>query len=71
MAVALVAATTQHARAQEKLPAGMKVIKVEAQPAAVTLKGRFDYVQLLLIGQLESGERIDAKVVGWRKAPVS
>ncbi len=47
------------ARAQEKLPAGSKVVKLEAQPAAVTLKGPFDYVQLLVVGQLDSGERID------------
>src|SRR5262249_41082980 len=41
------------------LPPGLKVVKVEAQPAVVTLKGPFDYVQLLLTGQLETGERID------------
>ena len=46
-------------RAQEPLPPGMKVVKVEAQPAAITLKHRFDYAQLLLTGQLETGERID------------
>src|SRR5579885_3153201 len=50
---------TPAARAQEKLPAGLKVVKVEAQPAAVTLKGPFEYVQLLLVGQLDTGERID------------
>src|SRR5581483_7192790 len=48
------------ARAQsEQLPPGLKVVKVEAQPAVVTLKGPFDYVQLLLTGQLATGERID------------
>jgi hypothetical protein len=61
-AAALLSATVlcaPAARAQEKLPAGMKVVKVEAQPAAITLKGPFDYVQLLLVGQLDTGERID------------
>jgi hypothetical protein len=47
------------ALAQEKLPPGTKVVKVEAQPAAVTLKGPFDYVQLLLVGELDTGDRID------------
>jgi hypothetical protein len=46
-------------RAQEKLPAGMQVVKVEAQPAALALKTRFEYAQLLLTGQLATGERID------------
>jgi len=59
MAVALAAITTAGARAQEKLPPGTKVVKVEAQPAAVALKGPFDYVQLLLVGQLDNGDRID------------
>lgn len=46
-------------RAQEKLPPNAKLVKIEAQPAAIELKTPFDYRQLLLTGQLESGERID------------
>jgi hypothetical protein len=46
-------------RAQEKLPPGAKLLRVEAQPAAVELKHPFEYRQLLLIGELASGERID------------
>src|SRR6516162_4885605 len=56
-------------RAQEQLPPGLKVVKVEAQPAAVTLKGPFDYVQLLLTGQLDSGERIDVTRMATIDAP--
>ncbi len=60
-AVLLAAAvlSTSAARAQEKLPPGTKVVKLEAQPTAVNLKGPFDYVQLLLVGHLDSGDRID------------
>src|ERR1041384_5152645 len=45
--------------AQEKLPPGAKVVKVEARPDKIELKNPFDYRQLLLTGVLESGERID------------
>lgn len=47
------------ARGQEQLPAGAKVVKIEAQPPALALKHRFDYSQLLLTAQLEGGDRID------------
>jgi len=56
VALALCTATV---RAQEKLPPGAKLVKLEAQPATVTLKGPFDYVQMLLVGQLDTGDRID------------
>jgi hypothetical protein len=56
---------------QEQLPAGLKVVKVEAQPAAVTLKGPFDYVQLLLTGQLDTGERIDVTRAAKIDAPAN
>lgn len=45
--------------AQEKLPPGAKVIRLEAQPAAVTLKHPYDYSQLLLTAQIASGDRVD------------
>ncbi len=57
------------ARAQEKLPPGAKLMKVEAQPGAVTLKHRFDYAQLLLTGQLDNGDRIDVTRMAQLTAP--
>src|SRR5438876_500053 len=46
-------------QAQEKLPPGTRVVKVEARPAAITLKEPFEYSQLVLTGTLDSGDRID------------
>ncbi len=46
-------------RAEEKLPPGTKVVRIEARPAAINLKNPFDYTQLLLTGQLDTGEQID------------
>lgn len=57
LAVLLLGAAPLHA--QEKLPPGAKLIRVEAQPPAVALKHAFDYRQLLLTGILETGERVD------------
>src|SRR5262245_48564166 len=48
------------AAAQEKLPPGAKVVRLEARPAAVHLKQPFDYAQLLVSARLETGELIDA-----------
>jgi hypothetical protein len=45
--------------AEEKLPTTMKLLRIEAKPAAVTLKNPFEYSQVVLTGQLASGERID------------
>ncbi len=47
------------AQAQEKLPPGAKLIKIEAQPSSLTFSGRFEYAQVLLFGQLDTGERVD------------
>ena len=47
------------AQAEEKLPEGAKLAKVEAQPASVSIKSPFEYAQLILTGTLESGEQID------------
>ncbi len=33
---------------EEKLPAGAKVVRIEATPPAVTLKNPFDYAQVIL-----------------------
>jgi hypothetical protein len=38
---------------------GIPLAKLEAYPAAVTLKGPFDYRQLFLTGTLASGDRVD------------
>jgi hypothetical protein len=54
-----VALVVTAARAEEKLPPGARVVRIEAQPTAVALKHRFDYSQLLLTAQLGSGERVD------------
>jgi len=54
---------------QEKLPAGAKVVRIEVQPAAVSLGNPYEYAQLLLIGQLESGERIDVTRMAKLEAP--
>lgn len=43
----------------EKLPEGLEVVAIEAQPTSVELKHKFDYRQLLLTGTLKTGERVD------------
>ena len=42
--------------AQEKIPAGRTVVKLEARPAAVALKHAFDYSQVLLAATLDNGD---------------
>jgi hypothetical protein len=44
---------------EEKLPAGAKVVRLEAIPPAVTLKNPFDYAQVILTGQLATGDKVD------------
>src|SRR5580765_416045 len=46
-------------QAQEKLPPGTRVVKLEARPAAIALKEPFEYSQLVLTGTLDTGDRID------------
>jgi hypothetical protein len=43
----------------ESLPTGMSVVAIDARPAAVELKHKFDYRQLLIAGKLETGETVD------------
>jgi Protein of unknown function (DUF1553)/Protein of unknown function (DUF1549)/Bacterial Ig-like domain (group 2) len=50
---------TLPALAQEKLPAGRTVAKVEAKPASIALKTPFQYTQLLLSATLDNGEVVD------------
>jgi hypothetical protein len=45
--------------AQEKLPPGAKVAKLEVTPATIALKNPYEYRQLIVTGVLESGERVD------------
>jgi hypothetical protein len=45
--------------AQEKLPPGAQVTRLESSPASVTLKHPYDYRQLLITAHLASGEKID------------
>src|SRR5687768_17240404 len=47
------------ANGQEQLPAGLKVVSIAARPAAVELKQRFDYRQVLITGKLDTGETVD------------
>jgi hypothetical protein len=43
----------------EKLPEGVQLVAVEAFPASVELKNRFDYRQLLLTARTAAGEQLD------------
>ncbi|HTN77522.1 MAG TPA: DUF1549 domain-containing protein, partial [Pirellulaceae bacterium] len=43
----------------EKLPDGLQVTSMTVQPAAIELKNRFEYRQLLITGKLDSGEQVD------------
>jgi Protein of unknown function (DUF1553)/Protein of unknown function (DUF1549) len=45
--------------AQDKLPPGAKVVKIEATPASITLKSPFEYAQVLVTGVLPNGDRVD------------
>ena len=56
----LVAALAATLYAQESLPPGAKVVRLEATPASVALKHPYDYRQLLITAVLDSGDRIDA-----------
>src|SRR5262245_51439665 len=58
--------------AQEQLPAGRTVVKVEARPATVTLKTPFDYTQLLLTATLDNGDAVDVtRLAKWSLPPVA
>src|SRR5690349_2783488 len=47
------------AHAQEKLPPGTSVVRIEAQPATITLKTPYAYAQLLVTAHLNTGDRVD------------
>jgi hypothetical protein len=46
-------------RPAEKLPDGRSLVRIEATPASIELKHPYGYRQLLLTGELDSGERVD------------
>lgn len=50
---------TAPASAQEKLPPGARVARLEVLPSRITLNTAYQYSQLLVTGVTESGERID------------
>ncbi|HEX7377953.1 MAG TPA: DUF1549 and DUF1553 domain-containing protein [Pirellulales bacterium] len=43
----------------ETVPAGRTLLRIEVTPAAIELKHPYDYRQLLVTGELDSGERVD------------
>jgi hypothetical protein len=59
------------AAAQEKLPAGAKVVRLRAEPAAVELKHPFDYRQLRIDADLDTGDVIDVTRIAQLKAPAA
>src|SRR6478735_11199055 len=56
---ALVATVRGDDPTAEQLPTGLKVVSIEAKPAAIELKHKFDYRQVLLTGKLATGESVD------------
>jgi hypothetical protein len=59
LALTAAAALAVSARADEALPPGVKLVKLEAQPANVTLTNPFRYAQLVLTGVTDAGDRVD------------
>ncbi len=59
VALVLAMALACPVRAQEKLPPGAKLVRLEAFPKAITLKTPYAYSQLVLTGRLSTGEQLD------------
>lgn len=59
LAAALVLACGAPAFAQEKLPDGVSVVKLDVRPARVEIAGPFGYTQLLVTATLDNGETVD------------
>jgi hypothetical protein len=59
LALGLVQGAALHVRAEEKLPPGTKIVRVEAQPAKIVLNNPYQYRQLQLTGLLNTGDRVD------------
>ena len=50
---------SEEAVESETLPKGGKLVALKVEPASVDLKNRFAYAQVLVTGQLESGDLVD------------
>jgi hypothetical protein len=59
------------AAAQDKLPPGAKVVKLEFAPAKIELKTPFEYRQLLVTGILDNGDRVDLTRLAKFTAPAA
>src|SRR6516225_7857077 len=53
----------------EKLPSDAKIVKLVAQPTQIDLKTPFEYTQLVLTGQLDTGEQLDVTRLAKLEAP--
>ena len=70
IAVALLAVSAVPTFAQEKLPDGVKVSKLDVRPQSVALSGPFSYSQLLITATLDNGETADVTRIA-KIAPTS
>ncbi len=52
-------AMTLRAEEPETFPPGRKLVRIEARPAQIELKHKFDYRQVLLTGVMDNGETLD------------
>lgn len=59
LALLLMSAVVRGEETSEKLPEGLEVVGITAQPASIELKHKFDYRQVLLTGTLKTGEQVD------------
>ncbi|HVL12944.1 MAG TPA: DUF1549 domain-containing protein, partial [Gemmata sp.] len=57
------------ALAQEKIPDGAKVVKLDVRPAKVELTGPFAYAQLVVTATLDNGETMDATRIATYELP--
>jgi hypothetical protein len=65
----LAAAQGPLALAEEKLPPGARLVRIEARPPRVELHNRFEYAQLTLTGVLASGDHVDVTRLAHLNAP--
>ena len=68
-AAALLVLAAGPAAAQEALPAGATVERLEARPASVNLSGPFSYAQLVVTAHLTGGEAVDVTRMAKFDAP--
>ena len=71
LSIATFALATFSIYAQEKLPPGAKLTKVEVAPTSIELKTPFEYRQLLLTGVLDNGDRVDVTRLAKFTVPAS